>query len=257
MCTIAPMCRSRVLSIGFMISGLGALACDSEATRLGTGLLADSGFVDGAPNVPPDADIDSADGGPPPSVDASNDPDAAVPLDPDDAGFSDASVDDRPCPELGLDVCVASSRCVLFGSLVQDPGYVCRDAIGDCEPIVEPDQCDANAACEWDPGDCYCPRGSVCTCSGGPAPRCRNRCGGLLGFTCPAGRYCEDAVIRPPNCPMIPDSAGLCEWAPNDCTGTPSGPVCACDRLTPRTYANDCLRRQAAVGVAVAGACAM
>ena len=159
------------------------------------------------------------------------------------------------CAVLGRDACIADPACTLWGSETLDPGYTCRLSAGDCERIADPEACAAIAGCAWDPGDCYCPEGMTCACGGGPAPKCRSACGTRAGFDCPEGRYCEEGFLEPPDCRLPPDGAGWCAWAPPDCAGTPSRPVCACTLDGPARFEDDCRRRQARAGRADPAAC--
>lgn len=161
------------------------------------------------------------------------------------------------CASMPRDDCITNPRCMLWGSENQDPSYVCRRALGICEPIVDAVACTSNPYCNWDPGDCYCPEGALCACGGGPAPKCRSTCGGFGGLACPADRYCDDLSVRAPDsCAPPPESVGQCEWSPTTCAGTPSVEVCACGAAGAETFENDCLRRNAGASGPVMGRCA-
>jgi hypothetical protein len=161
------------------------------------------------------------------------------------------------CAALARDVCITDPRCILWGSELRDPGYVCVPVASACEAHATPETCLAGD-CVWDPGECYCPEGVECACAGGPAPKCRDFCGGLNGSFCGVGRYCDSEVFGAPGCLGAPDTGGLCERVPDDCRGTPPSPVCACIPGAPMgavTYADDCLRRQALNSGMIPGAC--
>lgn len=164
-----------------------------------------------------------------------------------------ATVD--PCPGMQRDRCIADARCVLWGSEELDPRYVCRQAQGGCEPIVDADLCRNSTSCTWDPGDCYCPAGADCVCAGGPAPKCRSLCGTTAGLTCPGERYCEDRARALPMCLLPPDGGGRCEWRPDDCAGVADVAVCACTPNGPVHYDNDCLRRRDQAGRGLGSMC--
>ncbi|MCA9553886.1 MAG: hypothetical protein KC933_27865 [Myxococcales bacterium] len=161
------------------------------------------------------------------------------------------------CASMQRDACIADSRCVLWGSEVADPSYLCRPAQTPCESLGA-DDCRVDPTCRWDPGDCYCPEDVDCDCGGGPAPKCRDLCGGFLGTGCGPGYYCDLDHFSAPACLQPGDADGVCERLPEACRGTPNGPVCACTLSTPpgpTSFENDCLRRQAQASGAIPGTC--
>ena len=162
------------------------------------------------------------------------------------------------CSTLARDDCIIDPRCVLWGSETEDPGYLCLPAETPCEAQASLEQCVAAGACAWDPGRCYCPEDRECACGGGPAPKCRDLCGGFGGATCAPGRFCDLDITPAPACASSPDDGGECELVPRSCAGSPTGPVCACASAEPggpSTFDNDCLRRQALASGERAGAC--
>ncbi|HEY0713978.1 MAG TPA: Kazal-type serine protease inhibitor domain-containing protein [Polyangia bacterium] len=72
-------------------------------------------------------------------------------------------------------------------------------------------------------------------------------CGGIAGFPCATGLYCE---LGPDTC-KIADAAGVCRPKPQACAEI-FQPVCGCDG---KTYGNDCERATAGAAKAHDGAC--
>ena len=73
-------------------------------------------------------------------------------------------------------------------------------------------------------------------------------CGGIAGFRCRPGLYCETDADA--HCGGG-DMTGTCRKRPTVCTRI-FKPVCGCDR---KTYGNDCERQTAGVGKLNDGAC--
>ena len=73
-------------------------------------------------------------------------------------------------------------------------------------------------------------------------------CGGIAGFQCAAGLYCD---FKPPARCGAGDMTGLCRKAPEVCAQI-FKPVCGCDG---KTYANNCQRRVAGIGKVKDGPC--
>lgn len=241
------------------------LGCTDDVSSLSDAAPADAGpTTDASPRK--DAQI----------ADAGALPDSAVAPDAetmDDAGFDDGGTDPDaggsidggmsgdagtvPCAQLQRDVCIVTPGCVLDGSENNDPGYFCRDAASPCEQLKDPTECQGDPRCTYLPGGCYCPENQVCACGGGPAPVCREICGGLAGTPCPSGFFCDLPNIAPgPVCPGNPDQLGTCVPVPPTCAGALGGPVCGCvNDITPTDFANDCERRAARASLGQPGAC--
>ncbi len=66
-------------------------------------------------------------------------------------------------------------------------------------------------------------------------------CGGLAGFQCAPGLFCD---YKPSALCGAADQTGTCRKQPAVCTKI-FKPVCGCDD---KTYANDCMRRAAGAG---------
>lgn len=92
-------------------------------------------------------------------------------------GDSSSPTEVDACTVLSESRCLESVACTLVQPAPLAP-YVCRAAADSCEAgfrqTIDPaDRCEAEAGCVFDPGECYCPPGLVCFCSGGPPPQCR------------------------------------------------------------------------------------
>ena len=73
-------------------------------------------------------------------------------------------------------------------------------------------------------------------------------CGGIAGFQCQAGLYCQ---FKPGECRTVADAGGTCRKAPQICNMI-YAPVCGCDG---KTYSNACVAASKGASVASQGAC--
>ncbi|HTN86818.1 MAG TPA: Kazal-type serine protease inhibitor domain-containing protein, partial [Sorangium sp.] len=153
--------------------------------------------------------------------------------------------------------------CGSRGGVECEPGFFCSfapeaacgtfDAPGTCAPIPEACTFEYNPVCgcngETYGNECAANAAGVSVASRGEcAPAPGQICGGLAGFACDPGFFCNyslDAICG------AADQTGTCEVIPEACTAN-YDPVCGCDD---RTYSNACAAHQSGVSVALLGEC--
>ncbi|MGK3994931.1 Kazal-type serine protease inhibitor family protein [Sorangium sp. So ce1024] len=173
------------------------------------------------------------------------------------AGVSVASRGECAPPSGGGEVC--GTR----GAAECAPGFFCDfplraqcgafDLPGTCAPIPAACTFEYSPVCGCD-GNTY---GNACAANSAgvsvasrgecePAPE--KRCGGIAGFACDPGFFCNYSIDA--MCGAA-DQMGVCDPIPEACTEE-YNPVCGCDD---RTYGNACAAHAAGVSVASRGEC--
>ena len=82
---------------------------------------------------------------------------------------------------------------------------------------------------------------------GGDMPPGGGDCGGIVGWVCPSGKYCDFAG----NC-GLGDMLGTCKAIPDSCSQDCSAMVCGCDGII---YCNACLAHFAGVDETADASC--
>jgi hypothetical protein len=126
------------------------------------------------------------------------------------------------------------------------------DATGVCEAIPEACTKELNEVCGCDGvtygNECTAHAAGVSVASLGPCDTEPDFCGGIAGFGCPEGMFCDYPLESMCG---AGDMTGTCREVPDGCI-TVVDPVCGCDDMT---YSNSCEAGRNGVSVQYAGAC--
>ena len=164
----------------------------------------------------------------------------------------------RACP-------TTPTTCAGFAGTACPAGQACIFGVGACRTpdaqgvcVLPPEACTE----EWAPvcgcddrtysNPCHAHGSGVSILHGGECASSSTTCGGIAGFGCPSGQYCDYAVDPTGLACGVADALGECREIPGACPDVVM-PVCGCDGTT---YGNACEAAAAGISVQHDGACA-